>query len=735
MKQTAIKATALVLSAGILFGIGATAVSAQKKEAESAEKKPTVTAAPTTSGVATAKDETVYVFTGADGSAQKVLVSTFLENGQKADTLEDLSHLSQIENVKGDESFAAGENGKLTWNAAGNDIYYQGVSEEKAPVEMSIHYTLDGKEISPEELAGKTGKVTIRFDYRNNQYETVRIDGKDQKIYVPFTMLTAVMLDTEVFRNVTVKNGKLVNFGNQIAVVGVAFPGAQENLGISREDLELPDYVEITADAESFEMESTMTLATTALLSGLDGEELDTADLKDRVHKLTDGMNQLMDGSSQLSDGLNTLLTQADVLVKGVDQLSTGASQLQTGAADLKNGASQLYAGASQLSGGLNQLNANSAALNGGAKQVFDTLLSTANTQLASAGLTVPTLTIQNYAEVLNGVIASLDETAVYESALKQVTDGVNARRGEIEAAVTAVVQEKVQAEVTAQVTAGVQKTVEQAVKAQEAKFRAAVILQATGMTPEAYQAAVEAGAVSQEQQAAVEAAVQAAMTAEITKQMESDGVKQQIAAMTQKITAEKMASAEIKAMIAENTELQVQKTISDMMASDEVQAKLQAAAEGAQAVISLKASLDSYNSFYLGLIAYTSGVADAAAGAKSLTEGMGTLKNGTDALAAGTGELVSGIGTMKGKMPALIEGVTALRDGSLALKEGLTQLMTEGIQKIADLAEEDLENLTARLTATVDAAKDYTSFSGVGNGTEGTVKFIYKTDAVLNEH
>jgi len=37
--------------------------------------------------------------------------------------------------------------------------------------------------------------IIKRFDYRNNQYKMVNIDGKSEKIYVPFAMLTGMLLD------------------------------------------------------------------------------------------------------------------------------------------------------------------------------------------------------------------------------------------------------------------------------------------------------------------------------------------------------------------------------------------------------------------------------------------------------------------------------------------------------------------------------------------------------------
>lgn len=731
MKNRATKFISLALCAVILFaavGTSVFALTGEGKESEDENQETTINAS---AEAETSKDETVYVLAGADGTVQKIIVSDWIKNAMAADSLEDKTELSDIENIKGDESFTLGGDNSCVWDAQGNDIYYPGNIEKELPVQMSVCYTLDGQAIAPEALAGQSGHVTIRFDYQNMQYEEVLLDGKTEKIYVPFTMLTGMLLDTEVFRNVTISNGKLINDGDRIAVVGIAFPGLQEDLAISKEKLDIPDYVEISADVENFEMGMTMTLATTELFGAIDSDKLDLHELSDAMAELTDAMDQLMDGSSQLYDGLCTLLEKSGDLVSGINKLAEGAAQLKAGAESLDSGAAQLQAGAAQLSSGLNTLNANSSSLNGGARQVFSSLLSMANTQLSEAGLSVPALTIDNYASVLDGVIASLDDTAVYQAALEQVTATVNANRGMIEEKVTEAVQAQVEAEVSAQVTAAVQETVTQAVHENEAQFRAAVIQQALGMTVEEYKAAIEAGLVTQEQQDAVNAAVEAAMQAEIDARMQREEIQAQINAVTQQTVGEQMQSDEIQALIASNTELQVQQAISEAMSSDAVQAQLSAAAEGAKSVIALKSSLDSYNAFYLGLITYTSGVSSAAAGANELKTGADALKAGTSELSAGAAELLQGIQTMKDSAPALVDGITQLRDGSMELSDGLKQFNEEGIQKLIEAVDGDLDGLSNRIRVTADVAKHYTSFSGISEDMDGDVKFIYKTDSI----
>lgn len=731
MKNRATKFISLALCAVVLFaavGTSVFALTGEGKESEDENQETTINAS---AEAETSKDETVYVLAGADGTVQKIIVSDWIKNAMAADSLEDKTELSDIENIKGNESFTLGGDNSCVWDAQGNDIYYQGNIEKELPVQMSVCYTLDGQAIAPEALAGQSGHVTIRFDYQNMQYEEVLLDGKTEKIYVPFTMLTGMLLDTEVFRNVTISNGKLINDGDRIAAVGIAFPGLQEDLAISKEKLDIPDYVEISADVENFEMGMTMTLATTELFGAIDSDKLDLHELSDAMAELTDAMDQLMDGSSQLYDGLCTLLEKSGDLVSGINKLAEGAAQLKAGAESLDSGAAQLQAGAAQLSSGLNTLNANSSSLNGGARQVFSSLLSMANTQLSEAGLSVPALTIDNYASVLDGVIASLDDTAVYQAALEQVTATVNANRGMIEEKVTEAVQAQVEAEVSAQVTAAVQETVTQAVHENEAQFRAAVIQQALGMTVEEYKAAIEAGLVTQEQQDAVNAAVEAAMQAEIDARMQREEIQAQINAVTQQTVGEQMQSDEIQALIASNTELQVQQAISEAMSSDAVQAQLSAAAEGTKSVIALKSSLDSYNAFYLGLITYTSGVSSAAAGANELKTGADALKAGTSELSAGAAELLQGIQTMKDSAPALVDGITQLRDGSMELSDGLKQFNEEGIQKLIEAVDGDLDGLSNRIRVTADVAKHYTSFSGISEDMDGDVKFIYKTDSI----
>ena len=727
MNKKVTKIIAICLCAVLCLGGAGVAFAQTGSKQESAQPTAAQKAADLQQKIS--KDETVYVLAGADGSVQKIIVSDWLKNELGSASLTDKSGLSNIENVKGDESYSINGDNMTVWDAQGNDIYYQGDIQKELPVGLTVRYTLNGKTVSPEQLKGQSGKVTIRFDYENRQYETVQINGQNQRIYVPFAMLTGMILDNDTFRNVTVTNGKLVNDGDRTVVVGLAFPGLQENLNLSRDQLSIPSSVEITADVTDFSLGMTVTLACNDLFSQLGDVDLGSLDAAGSLNKLTDAMDQLLNGSSALYDGLTTLLDKSGELAAGVEELAQGAAAIKAGADSLDEGAAELKAGLADLSEGLNKLSANSAALNGGAEQGFNSLLETATAQIRAKGLTVPDLTIENYAEELNKLIKFLDETTVYENALTQVTAAVEKQRPLITQKVTAAVRQEVEAKVTAAV-----KT--EATTAAQAQVAENVIRTVTRMTKKDYDAAVAAGQIPQATQDAVNAAIQAQLSdpdvqkqinAAVEAQMASETVKNTIKAQTDA----QMKTEKVQATISQNVELQVKKAIAENMASDEVQKQLQAASEGSKTLIALKASLDDYNAFYLGLLDYTAGVDEAAEGSNELYAGAGDLKDGTAELRAGAAKLYAGVLQLKDGTPALVSGVTQLKDGAMQLSEGLQQLNKEGIQKLTKLLQDDLGDLTARVQATIDVSRDYRSFSGISDDASGQVKFIYRTDEI----
>lgn len=390
--------------------------------------------------LALSKHETVYVVANEDGSVKKVIVSDWLKNINGEPILSDYSELSNVVNVKGDESYSLDKNNMLVWNSEGNDIYYQGTTDKSLPIDISISYFLDNKPITLDELAGKSGKVTIRFDYTNNEKRIVKIDGKQETIYVPFIIVTGMVLDQDNFDNVSISNGKIINDGNRNVVMGFAMPGLQESLNINKADYEIPNFIEIKADVTNFELTTTLTVATNELFSDIKiGNDLDLNELVSGLNELSDASNKLSDGSSKLYDGVSELLDKSGELIYGINKLADGAKTLNDGANNLYKGTEELQIGVDGLNAGLNSLVANNTEILEASKQVFDSLLNTANNQLAASGLEIPKLTIDNYAVVLDKIIeankdvptliklkAELDSYNQFYTGLKVYTDGVS---------------------------------------------------------------------------------------------------------------------------------------------------------------------------------------------------------------------------------------------------------------------------------------------------------------------
>lgn len=537
------------------------------------------------------KEETVYVLADASGQPQKILVSDWIRNGTGAAQITDTGVLTDVENVKGDETYTMDSKGMRVWQANGNDLYCRGVSDEQLPVDVHITYLLDGKEIAPADLAGKSGKVTIRFDYTNNQYETVDVNGQREKIYAPYVMLTGLVLDNECFRNVEISSGKIINDGDRILALGYALPGLKADLGEAAADLDIPESVEITADAENFSLETTMTLAANGLFSQLDPETLTGTGA---LAAASDGLNALLDGSSSLYGSLSGLLDQMDALASGVDALADGAKQVADGAKTVSGYVSQLNVG-------LKKLNENSALLTGGASQVFDTLLATANSQLKEAGLSVPTLTRKNYNATLKTVLANWNAAAVQQQVAQKA-----------EETVTAAVRQQTL-------------TIRQGVEAYVRQQTRTGVLASQGLTEEM-----------------LNDTTRPLIDAEVNKRM-----------------------GQSAAVIDQNTEQKIQQTIQEKMQSADMQKTIAATAAQAKASIeALKDQLNAYDTFYQGVLDYTDGVKTAYTGSGDLSKGAQDLAAGAAELQKGVAELQSKLSFVKtdsAQMRTLLNRVQAM--------------------------------------------------------------------------
>ena len=287
----------------------------------------TITSYMTIPVFAASKSETVYSNLDSNGKAYKTIVSTQLTNEDKSDEITDISNLLNIENTNGDETFKK-EGNQIVWDSNGNNIYYKGESDKQLPVECKITYELNGEEISAEELKGKSGNVKIKINYTNNEKHVVSINGKQVTMYTPFIIVAGTKIDNEKNKNIQITNGKIVDNGESTLAVGIAMPGMQENIGISKSKIDIPEEIEISMETEDFEMGNIIAVVA---VKGID-EDL-TSDLNSmysQINELANASNEILAGANQLKEGTSEL-------VSGVDQLKDGTGAVYAGSKQIKD--------------------------------------------------------------------------------------------------------------------------------------------------------------------------------------------------------------------------------------------------------------------------------------------------------------------------------------------------------------------------------------------------------------
>ncbi len=689
------------------------------------------------------KEETVYVISDATGNVKKTIVSDWLKNKNGDAVLADKSDLKNIENVKSDAGYTVDKDGNLLWDAKGEDIYYQGETDKKLPVDVRISYYVDGKEVKPEEMAGKSGKVTIRFDYTNNEKRDVMINGKKTTMYVPFTMISGMILSADKFSNVEVNSGKVISDGNKYVVLGAAFPGMEDNLNLGEllkdtgKEIEFPEYFEVTADVKDFALDMTVTIGSADLLAEVNlGEGDSFEEIQGVLSQLVDATNQLKDGTSQMNSGLlefknkfNEYSNGVTDLTNGVNQINQGVSQLNDKTGEFSDGLNSLLQGVDAISG---KLDGEGGAVNGAA-------------QLADGA-----------AKVDEGVGTLKDKTQTLSDSVGQLAAG----------------SKKVNDSMTA---------IREGFEDSEGK---------TGLKTGASAVANGSSAVAQ---GVTELNTQlVGMVATIQNSIETNNAQMSqiqavLASGKNPATGNALSEQEIEGYIASLNQLgganAALNTVLQGMNPEEMSGKLGALSAGANQVSAgAEAVSNGINQVNDGLVklqnegtsVVAGGMAQLNGAIPELTKGINDLKAGTSQVSGGAAALSSGIsqlsdaisGTLRpgaaklndagtlfktsinqlyegtgtastggtkllSATSQITDGIGKLYDGSLTLDNGMGKYQKDAIGKITDFAEGTLKELEARLTNTVELAKDYDIYSAAAENKSTSVKFIYETEGV----
>lgn len=627
----------------------------------------------TTPVFAYTKEETVYSKMNTQGDIYSTTVSNHLKNTENEKLIKDLSELTNIENTNGEETYEQKEN-ELLWQANGNDIYYQGNTQKELPVNCQIRYELDGKNISAEELAGKRGRATIYIKYENKEKHEVDINGTKEILYTPFIVGVGTILDNTKAKNITVTNGKVVDNGKDSIILGVAFPGLQESLGIEKDKIEIPTEIVISYDTENFEMGNIISYITPKLL-----EEEDNISI-DGIQKIVAQIDNLKSASKQLVQGTGDLYTGTMSYVEKSQQFGEAMNQLSEGVTTIHKNYNSIDNGIANIQEGANSLNKGAEELNTGVKQV-------------STG------------------IASISSGA--QTAKQAATEALSKSNKELEKGIDSLIQGKEQETETIkkQIITNGNEELKKGLKSEAGKevnknvnsaLTKVLSDDSIGLTEEQKKAITKGmreNLSTQDLNAKIDTAI-------------DNAVAKEKAGIDQINNNEKGVKAGLKTLKTATATNMKQGVSSIGEAFEQIE-------EGATL---LKQNVD--EKLQTGTKTLEQGTKELSKGSKSLKEGSKQMMQGMDTLNSSSTQLNSA-------NQQLIEGANTIYQGTEILSKGMISFDEEGIQKIAHYIEKDVNNLQKRLEILNDLSNEYNEFSNKEENIQGKVKFIIMTDSI----
>ena len=670
------------------------------------------------------KDESVYVKADAAGRPTEKTVEVVLKKIEGSDPIEDRSNLREIKNTEGNEEYTEAGEGRYLWQNNGEDIHYKGKSDQALPVNVRITYYLEGQEVSAEKIAGKTGKVKIRFDYENNTD-------------VPFMVLSAAMLPADVFSDVEVTNGRLMDLGDQKAVIGFAFPGLMDTLKLvdyePTEEIELPEYVEIEARAEDFALDFTASVVSTGLFEDLEDKDLEDLDkLPEDMDELTDASTEIRDAAQELADGGSEFGDYLSQYFDGLSQLSEGTDSLDQGLTLLSQNISKISEGSKSLQGGLEQIDQSLAKVDLSALSSPESKKASeaAQAALESIGENSAALkekltavgtnleTVQTFVEDVNAYIGqvqdlqkAIEELPAPDLAAADYENGWTERLND-EAASQA--KEKAQ-EAADDVRDSIIEIVEGSSFPDDLGLteeqKAQIITQIVESIDE------NKVTVNEED---IEISLDAAF-GEIRDgiQKEAEGQRNTLRDVSLKIAEPSVP--DLEALSPEKME-EITQIIGNM---EQSLAVIGAYAEGMSQTASGLTELST------ALTQLKAGVSQLSGGSAQLSEGLGLFEKALEAASEGSAQLSSAMKTVSSAGGELGSAFWQLVDGMNEFADGIAEFDEEGIQSLAELAGPEYKDVIRGVRAARDAEHSYTNFSGICDGQKGSVRFIIETEEI----
>lgn len=730
----------------------------------------------------TEKTETVYTFMDNDGKVTKTLVSAWLHDDDGISNITETLSLSDVTNVKSDDEPIVSAN-SYTWNTDGNDIYYQGESALKAPVQISVTYELDGKKVKAADLQGKSGHLKVTYKLTNTQSKKVTADGKEITIHPAYLTAGFLVLDNDVFSNVSCNGSKTINDGNKEVLAFARIPGLTDTLdsaGLQEvsEKLDLSNDVVIEAEVKNYSAPTVYFGATNEVsfdeLEDLTGTE-DLDELFDEITPMFDASKELDEGAAALADGAKTLAdgvvplsnstSQMDTLATGIDQLNTGGNSLKEGITTYTAGVEALNTGNQhlyQISDALGQIESatsEAGALGSGAKTLASSLsyvdseLQAVDVQALLTKLT-PMLTqaqtalagldqvMEKDAAVLATLSDTLDTAITQSSAMAAAIEGSATSIGaalQADAYKIAVYNAQASA-ASAQIAAAKQQAQANLAQAQSdlAVFQQTypdADTSAIVNSVSAAQAAVDAipdyvqldqlQGISQSDLQTLQAALQG-----LQSMKEQIGTAQ--AAMESLKTDLQTSQATLSALKSQLEGLTLDSDIQSLVEKvNQLKSGISQLSAGAGSLSDGITQLDSalvqvQTSSKDAFDQINAGSGQLAANSSALNEGAASLQDGLTQLSSAK----TSINELKSGITEVVDAINQLSEGSDTLASGMDQFEKEAMEVLADklnLGKEKTKALETVWEEIVNYTEETSNFAGAPEGAKTSVRYIYK--------
>ena len=661
------------------------------------------------------KEETVYVTLTPTGSNKETIVSNWIHREDTSQPIQDFSSLKEITNVKGEEQpEQKGED--LIWNTDKEDLFYQGKTDKELPLSVQIQYFLDNQEIAPEELGGKNGHLKIKLEIQNNENHQKTVQGKSRKVFTPFAVAVAMNFPLDTFQNIQSNTGKIISDGTRKMGVFTIFPGMKESFEKQPNFIDLPDFIEVTADVENFEMGPIFITATSNI------PNLDQLDKIKDLDELIDGIDQLQEASKQLAEGTDTLAEGQHLLYEnlvkftdGFKKYSQGSDQLLHGIDQLHQGSIQAKEGATQVANGLKAFDANMDQWSQGA------------TQWSAGALEYG----KQSTEFAKGALAVSQGTQEIVTASQQLSKGVNE--------LTSGTEQLIQGQ--NQISKGMMESIEgiQSLKAGKEKEQKVVSLLLEGT--ERLNQAVSVldkipgttGIVEK-----LREGLNKQQSTLLQLQKANEQSLQGFIALEQGLQQLQAGSVQMAEKLGELQQGQNQ-VAQGLNALGEGTKSLEPAAkqlmEGSQGLATGAAKLqESGTPLMEGAKGLKKGSLALTNGAQEVANGVTQLTKGTEELNAGAKQLKEGKEALDHGSTQLVDGAEKLAEGTEELKEHMHEFYEEGTKKLHDEVSSSLDDVDEVLEmkdVLVDLSKEYRSFSGTAENMDSSVSFVMRTEEI----